>query len=146
MKIKILVLILIAGISFSCDTEFEEVVYEPNSEKSLVYFEESSVNIDVPENETITTTLSILITSISNSERSINLSYVEEDSELPSSVISFPSQITVPANSYTGTFEIEVMDDDLITSTRQDVFLQLSESNNISVDEDSSLLRLRISN
>lgn len=102
--IKLLILVLTLSLFTSCDIDQDPIAFDPVNGVEGVSFAETSVQITVTE-AGATVKLPVNVTTTSTAERTISV--VEDNaSTAVAGSFSFGSTITIPANSFSGTFEV----------------------------------------
>ncbi|MEX0314087.1 MAG: hypothetical protein AB3N18_07910 [Allomuricauda sp.] len=120
---KYIVSIILASVLFvSCE---EERVFF-NQDQTFVNF--TSLNVDLPVviDATGSTEVTVTLSSASESERTIDLSVVQEETTAGADSYTFGS-IVVPANSYEGTLTIDGVDNN-VTPEAKKLVLALPEN------------------
>ena len=154
MKNKILILILIAGVIFSCD------VNDPNEDKfGGVNPESGWVEFNTPSNSTSLTPLSetvsipvIINAPVQKEELVVNYEISTLSGDPASDFITsmLQSSITIPANSLTGAIEINIDTEAMANLTEQTIVqVELTSINSsditIGLGDDSQLTTYEIS-
>lgn len=96
----------------SCE-ETQSPIYDGS--QTLAYFDGTSATLEVEINSTGTITVPVGVSTLSSSDRTITLS-ASSTSTATAGQYSFNSSVTIPANSYTGSFDVTGIDDELETS------------------------------
>jgi hypothetical protein len=105
---KIIYLLSLVLIVTSCD-DFEPATFDGG--QTLVYFPDTSVNLDVTIGDTGVASVQINTTTLSNSDRSVTFQIVEEGTNANSENYDIPSfTATIPAGEYFGSFQINGID------------------------------------
>ncbi len=123
MKRIFLIAALSATVLFSCD-KTKVLQYDNINGQTLAFFNSgTSASLQVALGESGSVEIEIGVSTISTSERTVTVSFDEEASEISSDSFTFNSSVTIPANSYFGTFSINADDsDDITTSPKSMVF------------------------
>jgi len=106
---KLFLIILIAVGVISCD-DTEPAVFQ--GDQTLVYFPENTANLDIIVDETGTVDVQINSTTLSDSDREVNLEIVEGDATtVDPQNIEIPSlSVTIPAGEFFGFFTVNGID------------------------------------
>ncbi len=115
----------------SCD-ETESITFDPINGQTGIGFNESKVELDIPE-EGITYTLGVVSTTLSTESRSFNISANTEASseELTSADYSFGT-VVIPANSYEGSVDVTINFDGLEDFTEYSLVVDLDLPDGVS--------------
>jgi len=112
-------IVLLSLVLFSCD-DFEPTVFNgenPNNQ-SLVGFESGAINLAVPIDSETEIEVTVNVSTISESDRTLQIDLVEPDEDAENiafpETYDFPPTMTIPANSYQGTFLIQGYDMGLV--------------------------------
>ncbi|PRP65719.1 hypothetical protein [Nonlabens agnitus] len=118
--------ILLACIMVSC--EEEPVIFDNVGGAELVSFEDTFVQVPVNVGEgSGTASATVEVSTISNVDRTFNVSVVSEESTAPSSFYSVPTTVTIPANSYEGELIITGNEDAALTPAGSTVIVELAD-------------------
>lgn len=109
---KKIALLLIASIAFFSCQEHEEVIFDPATGQTGLAFQETSKSITVPVATPISSSIAIETTTLSDTDRTFNVNVDTEASDLPVASYSLGT-ITIPANSFSGTFNVDFNSTDL---------------------------------
>lgn len=121
---KILILFLIAtSMFFTSCKETEGKIYDGS--QSLAYFETTSANLPVILDGTGEVVVKVGVSTLSNEDRSIQISIDEQNTNAPNASFSFPNTVVIPANEYTADFTVNGVDAGLST-TPNTIQLKLS--------------------
>jgi hypothetical protein len=100
-KIKfILAMVCIAGIT-SCE-DFENKVFDSVGGKTLASFGSSTYNLEIEINATGATDIQVNVTTVSNEDRTFNISLDAANSTAIAGSYNLPTSVTIPAGEYTG--------------------------------------------
>jgi hypothetical protein len=105
---------IISVLLTSCG-DFEPVIYE--GKQTLAFFDEATSTLEVLIDETGSVDIQIGATTLSTTERTINVSVVEETTTTEASNYNVPTTVTIPANEYFATLTVSGMDTSLETAT-----------------------------
>ena len=108
--------ILFIGVLFlftSCE-ETESPIYDGS--QTLAYFNGTSSTLEVEINNTNTIDLSVGVSTLSSTARTVSVSVDEDNTSATSGMYSFPTTVTIPANEFFGTLTVTGMDDGLTTA------------------------------
>lgn len=145
--------IIIKSISFffvtamlvSCG-EHDDVVYDPNTGQTFVFFSEdgSNINFDQSMPETGSVEVQVAVSNLSSSARTVQLSIVDEETDATSDQYILETSLTIPANEYFGTITVSGVYDNLTTS-RVNLVLIISsiEGDNPSISEVTHTVALK---
>jgi hypothetical protein len=104
MKKLSIILFLFSAVLVSCEPEYP--MYDNVGGQALVKFEASTVDLPIPRTGTETISIPISVSTISNTDRTVTVSLVPEETTLDAANFSFTGVVTIPANSYTGMLEV----------------------------------------
>lgn len=125
---------LIASTAFvSCD---EEVIqYDNVNGQTLVKFDESATrNVGVEINNSGSVDLTITASTISDADRTVNISLVSSD--VDENDLQFNETVTIPAGEYAGTLTVTIVDSGLAIGEDFDIVFNID---GLSGDEDASI-------
>jgi len=138
-KINIIVTFFIASLMvLSCSTDFNNV----NSDHTdVIGFSSPDKRIPVSENSPeITVSINFFVSNMSSSERTFNLTVVEEETELLEATYSFDAFVVVPANERSGSLMFTALNDSSLTNDFQPMVIafegtsEISSGNSITVE------------
>lgn len=113
MKKLILILFIVVGI-ISCE-KTEAPIFA--GDQTLVYFPNSTANLDVVIDDVGSVSVQINTTTLSEQDRTVTLEIVDEDTTVDFQNVDIPSlQVTIPANEYFGAFVVNGIDNTVETS------------------------------
>ncbi|OIQ28712.1 MAG: hypothetical protein BM564_08030 [Bacteroidetes bacterium MedPE-SWsnd-G2] len=118
--IKLIVLALL----FTACGDFEPVVYDPATGQTLAYFSDTTSNLEVLVDDSGAVTIEVSSTTLSTSDRQINISVNEELSTANAENYAVPATAVIPANEYSGTFVVTGVDVSVETTT-ESIVLQM---------------------
>ena len=110
---KLLIFSFVMAFLFSCD-ESETAIYDGG--QTLAYFTQTASSLEVLINSSASKVVTVGVSTLSDTDRTVELAVNETQTSAGAGIYSFPSTVTIPANSYTGTFVIDAVDDGLTTS------------------------------
>ena len=114
MKIIFITLLIVAGIISFSSCEGEGIIYD--GEQTLTYFNGTSSTLEVELGSSATTEISVGVSTISSSDRTVGVSVVENGTTATPGMYNIPSTVIIPANEYFGTLTVEGIDDGLTTA------------------------------
>ncbi|TNJ43771.1 hypothetical protein KFZ70_07805 [Tamlana fucoidanivorans] len=119
-KISILTLFVISFITFySCDEDLNE--------KSFDYTTlESSFEVGVDPTGTLEQDVRVFATSTSSSDRTYNITVIEEETNAPATAYNVPATVVIPANSTVGTFKVTAVGENIDPANGNTLTLQIS--------------------
>lgn len=133
---KIIYILSLILIMTSCD-DFSPGTFDGN--QTLVYFNDSSANLDVIVDATGTIEVQVNTTTLSNSDRTVTFEIVEEDSNADDENYEIPSfSATIPAGEYFASFVVEGIDNSVEPEPRL-LVLQLVDAGSDAVISDAVL-------
>jgi len=97
----------------SCE-ETQSPIYDGS--QTLAYFDGTSANLEVEINSTGVITIPVNVSTLSSSDRAVNVSVNPTGTTATTGQYSFSGAVTIPANSYFGSFELTGIDDGLDTT------------------------------
>ena len=121
MKKYFLIITLMMIVLSSC--EEDKIIFDGN--QTLVAFSSNTVDLPIQIDATGSVDVAVDITTLSTSERTFNVTVVEDETTAGAASYSFGS-IVVPANEYNGTLTINGVDDN-VTTTPEKLVLKISE-------------------
>ena len=132
MKKKTLFIIIITLLVASCD-ETEPIIF--NGDKTLIYFENSSGNVDVVINDTGSLDVVVSTTTLKETDINVNIELVEEQTTAAAENFEFESSATIPAGEYTGSFTITGIDNS-VTSDSELIVFRITDANGFVVEDE----------
>ena len=117
----------------SCEDEFP--IYSGDANSGLLQFERSSYDLGVEIDNSGTTPIAVQISTVSDAERTFNITVVDESTTVDLRNLTVPSTVTIPAGSYEGVIQVSGFDPgapmmpgdfDDITTSAEVLTLQLS--------------------
>lgn len=125
MKKLIIPFLLVMALVFQSCEETQSPIYDGS--QTLAYFPEVTSRVEVELNTTSTTiTIPVNASTLSSSDRTVNVSIVESSTTAASNQYSFNGQVTIPANSYFGSLDLTGFINNL-TTTGVTLTLQLED-------------------
>ncbi|MDY8134140.1 hypothetical protein [Aquimarina sp. 2201CG5-10] len=121
MKKYFLIAMLMTIVLSSC--EEDKIIFDGS--QTLVAFSSNTVDLPIEIDATGSVDITVNVTTLSTSERTFNVTVVEDETTAGASSYSFGS-IVVPANAYNGTFTINGVDDN-VTTTPEKLVLRINE-------------------
>jgi len=103
----------------SCD-EHENPIYDNVNGSTLIGFNRSTIDVPVDidtDNFSRPLEVTVSVSTISDVERSYTVSVDEDESSVDASNYQLPASVTIPANSYNGTFTVGFQDATLETTS-----------------------------
>jgi len=97
--------------------DFEEVIYDGVNGQTLAFFDGTSSALEVEINDTNTVELTLGVSTLSSSDRTVNIS-ADPASTAVAAMYSFSPTVTIPANEYFGTFTVTGIDEGLTTDAK----------------------------
>lgn len=134
MRNNIFSLIMMSVVVFFASCESDIVQYDPNGGQTLINFGFTSGNLQVVVDDEGSLTVPINVSTVSDVDRTFDVQVVTEDTELPAAAYSVPGTVTIPANSYSGEIEIDVIDIDVEIEPK-DLVLSFSTSEDVVSDD-----------
>nr|WP_299381174.1 hypothetical protein [Allomuricauda sp.] len=113
MKKYIISFIAACTLLVSC--EQDRLIFDQN--QTFVKFEQSNVDLPIIIDGTGSIEVTVNVSSISNSERSIDLEIIQEETTAEAASYTVGS-LVVPANSYSGTLTIDGVDNNVTTEPK----------------------------
>ncbi|WP_046745113.1 DUF1735 domain-containing protein [Kordia zhangzhouensis] len=111
---KIAILLIGALFMFTSCEETQSPIYDGN--QTLAYFNGTSSTLEVEINSENSIDISVGVSTISTSARTVAVSVDADNTTATSGMYSFPSTVTIPANEYFGTLTVTGIDDGLTTA------------------------------
>ena len=112
-KIIISFLLVVTVILQSCELT-QSPIYDGS--QTLAYFPESSAILEVLINETGEITIPVNASTLSTSDRTVTVTVNPDGTSAAAGQYAFNGAVTIPANSYFGSFTLTGIDDGLTTS------------------------------
>ncbi|MDO5978759.1 hypothetical protein [Flavivirga spongiicola] len=113
MKKFIVNLIIVCVLLISC--EEDKAIF--NESQTFISFEQTNVDLPVLIDATGSVEVSVTVSSLSESERNIALTIVEEETTAGADSYTVGS-VVIPANSYEGTLKIDGVDNNVTTDAK----------------------------
>lgn len=126
-KIIYIFALVVSSLFISCEDR-ENVTFDSENGQTLVNFGTSSTDLQIAIGSTGNITVPVTVSTSSASERTFNVSVVEDLSTASPTSYSF-GNIVVPANSFNGTLSITGTDDGVITTTPEPLVLAVESVN-----------------
>ena len=114
MKKLIIPFLAVMTLIFTSCEETQSPIYDGS--QTLAYFDGSGARLEVEINSTASITVPVNVSTLSASPRTVNVSVVGSSTTATSGQYAFNGAVTIPANSYFGSFELTGMDDGLTTA------------------------------
>ena len=127
---KYIVSIILASAFLFVSCEEERVFF--NEDQVFVEFESLNIDLPVVIDATGSTEVAVTVSSVSESERTVDLEIVQEETTASADTYTLGS-IVIPANSYEGTLTIEGVDNN-VTTEPETLVLALPEGVGFSSD------------
>lgn len=112
MKKLIIPFLLVMALAFQACEETQSPIYDGS--QTLAYFDGTSATLEVEINQTGQITVPVGVSTLSTSDRTVTVS-AAASSTATAGQYSFSNSVTIPANSYTGSFTVTGIDDGLTT-------------------------------
>ncbi|KQC32919.1 hypothetical protein AAU57_06000 [Nonlabens sp. YIK11] len=90
----------------SCDNEDVDVIYDGSNRETLLSFEVTTVDLPITINSDGAVTIPVEASSLSDVDRTYNVSIVDEATDVVAGSVSVPNTVTIPAGSYEGDLTI----------------------------------------
>lgn len=134
-KIKSLLILMVAATCFvACDKDEENVIFDNINGQTLAFFDRTSSSLPVTIDATGSVDIAIGVTTVSNSDRTINISVIADQTTAAAENYSLSStSITVPAGEYYGTLTVSGTDNSVET-TAETIALRIDTVDNGIVD------------
>ena len=130
---------------YSCDKDDElRIVSNAESSQALVKFAQSGIDFPVDidtDNFNASKEITIEVSTVSSVDRTYNVSVDADASTADPANYRIENSVTVPANSYTGTFTIEGQDTTLET-TAETIVINLAPQSDLDVIEGSATISI----
>ena len=114
MKKLIIPFLLVIALAFQACEPTESPIYDGS--QTLAYFDGTSATLEVEINSQGSITVPVGVSTLSSTDRTINVSANASATTATAGQYSFSGTATIPANSYTGSFEVTGIDDGLTTA------------------------------
>jgi len=111
---KIAILFIGALFLFTSCEETQSPIYDGS--QTLAYFNGTSSTLEVEINDTNTIDISVGVSTISSSARTVNISVDLDNTTATSGMYTFPTTVTIPANEFFATLTVTGIDDGLTTA------------------------------
>ncbi len=123
---KIFALFVVAITVFSCSRTSDTIF---DGSRSIVYFERSSLTLDVILDavEPNIDTMSIVTSSPSNQDRTVFVSLNEEQTTITEDAFEFSQEVVIPAGELSGVFVIEGFENDDLTTSNDLIVFNITE-------------------
>ena len=112
MKKLIIPFLLVMALAFQACEETQSPIYDGS--QTLAYFDGTSANLEVIINQTGEITVPVGVSTLSSTDRTVSVS-AAASSTATAGQYSFNGSVTIPANSYSGSFTVTGIDDGLTT-------------------------------
>ncbi len=117
---KLLIFSFVMAFLFSCD-ETETAIYDGG--QTLAYFTPTSSRLEVEVGGSGSRNITIGVSTLSDSDRTVEIAVNEDLTSTEASVYTLStSNVTIPANSYTGTFSVAAGN---LTTTTSNVVIDI---------------------
>ena len=130
MKKYLYILFASLGLLTSCEEDV--VIFDGENGQTVVQFGQSSANLAITIDDTGSVVVPVDVTTISDSDRTFNVSVVEEATTADPGSYSFGS-IVVPAGEYNGSLTIDGVDNNVET-TPESLVLEIAEGSDYRVE------------
>ena len=132
---KIIYLILLGFITFSCSTGDNNVIFDPVNGQTLINFASANADLPILINGTGSVDIEVQATTISEVDRTFNVLEIPlDDPDLAADPANFTvAQAIIPANSFIGTLTVQGQDITAEVDARF-IDLQFVEENDIVTD------------
>nr|AOE10552.1 hypothetical protein [uncultured bacterium] len=122
---KKLSIFLLSLIVFSCG-EHEDVIYDPLTSTTFTFFDAQNTALELLDSDTSRTAeISVGVSTLSSSDRTVTLSVNEELSTADSASYDVISEVLIPANEYFGTATITAYPDNLVIAETVTIVLNI---------------------
>lgn len=113
-NIRTIFTIVLVSVFFGACEKTEPIVFDPNSGQTLAFFRNNSSNLEVVLNSTGTDTVKVGLTTLSNQDRTVTVSLVEDQTTAASENFTIQNnEVIIPAGEYFGDLIIEGNDTSL---------------------------------
>ena len=113
MKKLIIPFLLVMTLVFQGCEETESPIYD--GFQTLAYFDGTGATLEVEINSSGTITVPVNVSTLSSSDRTVNVSVNAGSTTATAGQYSFNGSVTIPANTYFSSFELTGIDDGLNT-------------------------------
>jgi len=145
---KIIAIIILTATLVSC-TKSEFVEYDNVNGETLLKFEASGdVAVSLPIGRTTTTSVIISSSTVSEVDRTIEVSLNSDDTTLPVELVEFDSSVVLPAGEYTTELTVTITDSELDFTESFALVINLngiSNSGDLSIPNPAVLFDISIS-
>lgn len=114
MKKLIIPFLLVMTLVFQSCEETQSPIYDGS--QTLAYFPSASATLEVLINETGEITVPVSASTLSTSDRTVNVTVNAGGTTATAGQYSFNGSVTIPANEYSGSFVVTGIDDGLTTA------------------------------
>lgn len=145
LTIKCMLLGLVVAFMTSCGKP-DRVIYngDVNTDQTLLQFEQTAYAIDVDQAGQGSLTINILASTHADNNRTFDIEFVADDILNGEVVYTFDNTVTIPANKYIGSFNVDVTSSNL---TNKNYTLQLRlvapDSDNIVLEKEMTTITFR---
>lgn len=115
----------------SCD-ETEPTVF--TGDKTLIYFENTSGNLDVVINDTGSLDVVVSTTTIQETDINLSIELVEDETTAAAENFEFENTAVIPAGEYTGSFTVTGIDNS-VTSDSELIAFRISDADGFVVED-----------
>ncbi len=105
---------MVMALAFQACEPTESPIYD--GEQTLAYFDGSTAILEVEINSTGSITVPVNVSTLSSSERTVNVSVNAGATTATAGQYSFNGNVTIPADTYFGSFTLTGIDDGLTTA------------------------------
>lgn len=112
-KMKNIIYLLIATVIFASCEKTESPVFTGN--KTLVYFAQNSVALDVVIDDSGTVEVPVNITTLQDQDVNVDIELVEDETTAAEENYSFENSATIPAGEFFGSFTVDGVDQSVET-------------------------------
>ena len=105
---------MVMALAFQACEPTESPIYD--GAQTLAYFNGSSATLEVEINSTGSITIPVNVSTLSSSERTVNVSVNAGGTTATAGQYSFNGSVTIPADTYFGSFTLTGIDDGLTTT------------------------------
>lgn len=141
------IILFLVSLSFLAFTGCEETAEPKITDYNYVAFSDSEVDLKVDKGSTSSATYTVGVSTTSSSERTFNIVIDQAMTDADPASYTMPSSVTIPANSNSGSFTIDVVDVNIISS--KVLVLKLEEQDGLIIGNQNqfviNLLRVCVS-
>lgn len=141
---KIFALLIVATTLFSC-SKTEDVIFDGN--RSITYFQVASFSLPVDVNEGGTQTRSIVSSTLSNVDRSVEIelisSTLQDADSVPVINFTFTETVIIPAGEYSGDFTVSAEPVEELTTSNELILFRIASSSD-GADLNGNLQQLEV--